>query len=126
MNEHTIREIARVCHEVNRAYCRAIGDFSQPEWDAAPDWQQDSAINGVRAHNEHRSLYGTVMPPEMSHQNWMKEKIADGWRPGPFKDPDKKEHPCLVPYNQLPQDQRVKDYLFGAVIEALASNPNLV
>lgn len=122
MNEHTVREIARVCHEVNRAYCQAIGDYSQPEWDAAEDWQVDSAVNGVRFHLEN----GMIVTPEMSHQNWIKEKLADGWKYGPVKDPGKKEHPCIMAYGKLPVEQRVKDHLFGAVIKALAQNQNLV
>jgi hypothetical protein len=31
-----IEEIAKVAHEVNRAYCQALGDFSQPKWEDAP------------------------------------------------------------------------------------------
>jgi hypothetical protein len=38
---------ARAAHEANRAYCGALGDWSQPSWDAAPQWQKDSARNGV-------------------------------------------------------------------------------
>lgn len=33
----TALQIAQVCHEVNRAYCQALGDDSQPAWDDAPD-----------------------------------------------------------------------------------------
>ena len=40
-------EIAKVCHEINRAYCHAIGDDSQLSWDQAPEWQRQSAIHGV-------------------------------------------------------------------------------
>ena len=32
MNKLTLNDIARVCHEVNRAYCQALGDNSQVEW----------------------------------------------------------------------------------------------
>ena len=39
--------IAKVCHEVNRAYCMSQGDGSQPRWEDAPDWQKQSAISGV-------------------------------------------------------------------------------
>ena len=45
-----VEEIARVAHEVNRAYCQALGDDSQPAWEVAPQWQRDSAINGVTFH----------------------------------------------------------------------------
>ncbi len=42
--------IARVAHEVNRAYCEACGDYSNVRWEEAPEWQQTSAIEGVKAH----------------------------------------------------------------------------
>lgn len=41
-------QIARVAHEVNRAYCKALGDDSQEVWELAPQWQRDSAIVGVK------------------------------------------------------------------------------
>lgn len=106
--------IARVCHEVNRAYCAAIGDDSQQTWEDAPLWQRESAVNGVEAHRENPSL-----TPEGSHSLWSEEKVRAGWRFGPVKDVEKKEHPCLVPYAELPQEQRVKDYLFKAVVTAM-------
>jgi hypothetical protein len=105
-------DIARIAHEVNRAYCLATGDNSQSAWEDAPDWQRDSAINGVNFHltGDHN--------PAASHESWMAQKIAEGWTYGPVKDADKKEHPCMMPYDQLPTEQRVKDYLFLAVVHA--------
>lgn len=126
MNEHTIRQIARVCHEVNRAYCQAIGDSSQPEWDAAEDWQVDSAVAGVRANIEALSEKGDVLSPQASHKSWLDQKALEGWRYGTVKDPEKRTHPCFVAYEFLPVEQRVKDYLFGAVIKSLASSENLL
>lgn len=38
---HPLDKIARVCHEVNRAYCQALGDNSQPAWEDAPAWQRE-------------------------------------------------------------------------------------
>ena len=32
----SVEEIARVCHNVNKAYCEAIGDDSQVTWEEAP------------------------------------------------------------------------------------------
>jgi len=107
----TPEQIARICHEVNRAYCQSIGDDSQPKWNDAPDWQRESAINGVLFHLEND------VTPEQSHENWMREKVAAGWTYGPVKDPEKKQHPCMVPYHDLPLEQRTKDYLFRAVVD---------
>lgn len=112
----SIEEIANVCHQVNKAYCVAIGDLSQPEWELAPEWQRSSAINGVKAHIDS----GLTMRAEDSHISWMKQKQSEGWVYGPVKDVEKKTHPCMVPYGKLPSEQRVKDYLFLEVVHTLA------
>jgi hypothetical protein len=108
-------DIARVCHEVNRAYCKSLGDESQPAWDDAPQWQKDSALAGVQA-----ILTDPATTPEQSHEGWLAQKRADGWTFGPVKYAEAKTHPCFVPYAELPAEQRVKDYLFGAVVRARA------
>jgi hypothetical protein len=109
----TKEEIARVCHEVNRAYCQALGDMSQPAWEDAPAWQRESALLGVEFH-----LSGD-RGPEASHESWAAQKIADGWKYGPVKNPEAKEHPCLVPFDRLPPEQQAKDFLFRAVVHAM-------
>lgn len=111
----TIEQIAAVTHEANRAYCAQLGDHSQPSWASAPLWQRMSAINGVEFH-----LYNPLANPIDSHANWASEKYRDGWKYGPVKDPSRKEHPCLVPYEELPLEQRRKDNLFIAVVRALS------
>lgn len=104
--------IARVCHEANRAYCMSLGDDSQPSWEDAPKWQKDSAVAGVEFH-----MKGDHQPSD-SHQNWMDQKIAEGWVYGPEKDPEKKEHPCMVPYDDLPIEQRTKDFIFIGIVHS--------
>ena len=113
-NPSVIEACARAAHETNRAYCIAIGDTSQPSWDDAPDWQKSSARNGVTG-----ALAGNT--PEQSHEGWLAEKRTAGWTYGPRKDPEKREHPCFVPYDELPPEQRVKDALFLAVVRAVAT-----
>ena len=110
----TPEQIARVAHEVNRAYCNAIGDPSQPIWEEAPNWQRTSALDGVVFHIEHPEA-----GPDHSHIEWLKGKLTTGWTYGPVKDPDLKQHPCCVPYEELPTDQKAKDYIFSAVVHAL-------
>lgn len=107
-------EIARVAHEVNRAYCASLGDHSQVPWNEAPEWQRQSALNGVLFH-----LQNPNSKPSDSHENWLKEKAANGWKCGPVKDPEKREHPCFVPYDELPPEQRTKDFLFLGAVRAL-------
>jgi hypothetical protein len=107
-----IEACARAAHEVNRAYCAALGDITQVSWDAAPDWQKSSARNGVAG------VLFDGNGPEDSHRSWLAEKEASGWKYGPVKNPDTKEHPCMVPYDELPAEQRTKDELFvNAVIQ---------
>jgi len=114
MDKERVIRAARTAHEVNRIYCMALGDDSQPEWEDAPAWQKESAFNGAKA-----ILANPDQPPRASHDNWLKEKIETGWKYGPIKDPDKKEHPCIVDYYKLPVDQRRKDTLFTLVVKAV-------
>ena len=104
--------IAKMCHNVNKAYCEATGDLSQPSWEDAPDWQKESALAGVLFHLEQE------VTPEQSHISWMKEKADNGWVYGEVKDPGNKTHPCMVDYKDLPKEQRVKDHLFKAIVDS--------
>jgi hypothetical protein len=108
----TVEQIARVCHETNRGWCEANGDFSQRSWDDAEEWQRDSAIEGVSV-----ALAGAT--PEQQHDAWCQSKFDDGWVYGDTKDADAKTHPCLVPYSDLPAEQKVKDHLFVAIVSTL-------
>jgi len=110
---HPLDRIARVAHEVNRAYCAALGDNSQPSWEKAPAWQRESARMGVDLHT--MGDFG----PEASHISWMNQKLNDGWVYGPVKDPEAKTHPCLVPFENLAPEQQAKDYLFRGVVHAM-------
>jgi hypothetical protein len=115
MNMHPDK-IAKVCHEVNRAYCLALGDFSQPAWEDAPQWQRESAYIGVELH-----INNPDTTPEESHAAWVKDKIEQGWVYGPLKDEFNRTHPCIVEYRHLPLEQRAKDYIFQAVVKQLSN-----
>ena len=43
-----------------------------------------------------------------THEVWAVQRIADGWRYGPRRDDERKEHPGLVPYEELSESE--KDY----------------
>ena len=108
-----IEKIAKIAHEINKAYCEALGDFSQASWENAPEWQRESARMGVDLHMS--GDFG----PEASHISWMKQKVETGWVYGEFKDVVNKTHPYIVPFDQLPVEQQAKDYIFRAVVHAL-------
>ena len=110
----SVEAIAKICHEANRNYCQSIGDFSQLPWEEAPSWQRESAINGVSA-----IITGIVTSPGDSHDSWLKEKREQGWKFGPVKDSERKEHPCFVEYEDLPLIQQKKDELFFTIVCAL-------
>ena len=111
--------IAAIAHQINAAYCASLGDDSQPAWADAADWQKQSAMVGVEMH-----LANPDATPEQSHESWLAQKTAEGWKYGKVKDADKKEHPCFMPYADLPQAQKSKDYLFRAVVHALKDVPD--
>lgn len=112
--QEKIKAIAKVCHQANKAWCETNGDLSQKDWIESELWQIDSAINGVKFRLENPDAPASAM-----HDNWSKEKIADGWVYGETKDVEKKTHPCLVPFEELPEFQQKKDRLFSAIVDAL-------
>lgn len=107
------RQIAAVCHEANRELQLLLDEEPNPHWDDCSDELQDSAIAGVIA-----ALEGAT--PQELHASWCEERISNGWVYGETKNFDTKTHPCLVRYSELPEEQRLKDHLFGAIVNALS------
>ncbi len=54
---------------------------------------------------------------ENTHDVWAAQRIAEGWTYGPSRDEAAKKHPCLVPYEQLPESE--KEYDRRTAAEAL-------
>jgi hypothetical protein len=50
---------------------------------------------------------------ENAHDNWAKQRLADGWRLGPRRDDEHKQHPCLIPYAALPESEKEYDRLMA-------------
>lgn len=110
-----LKEIAFICHEANRCLQLVNGEgvISLP-WPELDQETMESAIDGVD------NIIETDATPEESHANWMQFKTEHGWKYGEVKDPEAKTHPCLVPYEDLPENQKIKDSLFHAIVNALA------
>jgi hypothetical protein len=105
--------IARACHEANRVLQVAAGEPSSAHWEFAPAWQREAAREGVAA------ALASKLTPREQHEAWCQARYADGWTHGPVKDQVRLTHPWLVPWEDLPADQRLKDVLFCAIVAAL-------
>jgi hypothetical protein len=46
---------------------------------------------------------------EHNHDIWAQQRIAQGWTYGPQRDDEKKHHPDLVPYAELPDGEKEYD-----------------
>jgi hypothetical protein len=44
-----------------------------------------------------------------AHEVWAQKRIEDGWTPGPQRDDAQRKHPCLVPYDELPESEKEYD-----------------
>jgi hypothetical protein len=109
------KQIARVCHEVNRAYCASIGDDSQVPWQDASTDLRKSAVDGVNFH-----LNNPDAEASASHENWLVFKAEQGYEYGEEKSEEDLTHPCFVPFDELPLEQQAKDHIFKAIVNSLA------
>jgi len=116
-----IEQAAKVCHETLRVFCQTIGDNSLLAWEEAPEWQKESSRDGVRFYFEQFAA-GIEPSPSATHERWLKQKRAEGWKHGETKNSETKEHPSFVPYNELPLTEKRKDYLFAAVCKAFCES----
>jgi RyR domain len=46
---------------------------------------------------------------ENAHDHWARQRLVDGWSYGPVRDDINKHHPCLIPYQDLPEVEKVYD-----------------
>lgn len=51
----------------------------------------------------------TELLAKNTHELWSQQRIAEGWQYGEKRDDPKKEHPCLIPYEDLPESEKHYD-----------------
>ena len=59
----------------------------------------------------------TELIAENVHEVWAKSRMDQGWKYGEKRDDMEKSHPCLVPYDKLPE--REKDYDRNTAMDTL-------
>jgi hypothetical protein len=108
-------QLAKFAHSVLAAYSESIGE-EQTAWDNMDPEAKQSFRRGIEAHQ---------IKPDMSegeaHAHWINEKDLDGWQWGAEKDEKKKQHPNMVPYNELPENQKAKATIFKSIVNNLSS-----
>ncbi len=106
--------IAQVVHGAALGLRYEQGDpVPAAPWQCAPAYMRETVLDGVR-----RAMNGET--PEQHHEAWCERLRADGWTLGP-KDYDARTHPWLVPYDQLPREQQVKNRVFLAIVKAMTA-----
>lgn len=110
----SVMKIAQVMHEAVRAWQKANGQDAAPPWSRAPQWMKQASKEAVLWRMENPRA-----PSSAQHEQWLAEKRAAGWKHGKAKSGAKKTHPLLVPYADLPEVERRKDAMVGALIDSL-------
>lgn len=108
-------KIAEVTHAVNNAYRVAVGEPPRKPFRELAETEKRGIFLGVLQH----LMNENGIDPRAAHDLWLSNKLKNGWKYGETQDEEAKTHPCLLPYGDLPEKQKVKDYLFSAVVQAL-------
>jgi RyR domain-containing protein len=110
----SIWKIARVMHEAVRAWQKENGQDPSPPWSRAPQWMKAASYDAVVWR-----LKNPKAKASAQHDQWLAQKRQEGWKFGKVKDAAKKTHPMMIAYSQLPDFERRKDALVGAVVDSL-------
>jgi hypothetical protein len=111
---YTDQEIAAVARAANAELQALHGDPCP----SLPGDAQDAEAHAVTVAGIRAILAGAT--PQQVHETWVRAREMQGWTHGPAKDSRLKTHPCLVPYRDLPEHQKVKDRVLRAIVLAMA------
>jgi hypothetical protein len=136
----TLDERAKAIHnhflELETARGRGRHDSAMNDWDNLPDLLKDSNREGAAhipiklraigcAICDEEAPWPAVesfeddevlLMAQMEHARWSAQYRLDGWRPGTPRDDARKIHPSLIPWDDLPEDAREKNYYFVRII----------
>jgi len=106
--------VVRIAYEANRIYCAALGKCPQPYWERAV--RESITYYGDKVDAIAKDKGPTL---EEAHNNWVSDKVRDGWKYGKEISVKNKTHPYMVEYKNLPPAVRGRDELFVAIVKVL-------
>jgi hypothetical protein len=136
-----LERLARAAHAVYAQAQTTLGR-TVPEFDALPENEQEQNRSQVRDIPAKLARAGCYMvparggeppftfPPDVlellaqdEHQRWMEQKLNDGWIYGPGeKDETGRRHNCILPWDELPEQQKEKDRAAVSNITAILAH----
>lgn len=103
--------IAIIAYNILAAYSKAIGEPEPVPFGELSDERRQGYVDGVNY-----VLANPEAGPSAQHDMWLIAKQKDGWTWGETKDEEKKTHPAILPFEELPEPQRAKDSIFRAAV----------
>jgi len=113
---HELDLVTRAAHEVDRSWNEVIGAHVNKQWEVLTEKEQQTAKNAVIGVITHD------FNAEQTHVSWVAEKKSQGWTYGEVKDLERKTHPCLVSWAELPIEFRVKDELWVDTVRSFVKH----
>lgn len=112
---NNITAFAQIAHKLDVAYAAAVYGENKPGWHQLP--AED------RKHISDRVVYYLTDPNAVVsslHEKWAYSKLSSGWSYGKEFNEEKKQHPLLISYSELPLTRRVADTLFMQTVQTLS------
>ncbi|TLP68231.1 hypothetical protein FEA48_30730 [Pseudomonas nitroreducens] len=110
--------IGSVVHAALNSMMSVLGGIELLQWDDADDSYRERVLDTVQTY-----LESPDTTPDQLYELWLQAQFANGWVLGDVYDAAVKTNPHLVPYAEVPVEQRAKDAVVQRLVAVLASIP---
>lgn len=112
---YTNAQIARMYHAFNMGRQEIAGDdMPAPPWAYLPRSMRELSMDAVE-----RIRRGVVVTAEDHHEIWFTSMTARGYVWGRDKDHERKTHPALLHWGDLPEQYRTAARMFVHIVSGL-------
>lgn len=105
---HEYEHIARACHAAHNAITE-----ESINWELTTSSHKRTVYSSIE-----KILIGLIDTPEAAHENFVKNKINDGWEYGPVYSRTNKTNPRLVSFQELSEMDKLKEKVFFNIVES--------